>query len=139
MNKKQFSSIILALMILGTRVGFALNVHYCGSQIAAISLASHPSNCGMEMEENEKLPETTSFTKTSCCKDDTLLFQNHEPQKFESDSRVISLSVNAIVPSESFELLKVLISNQGVLLKWVPPPPRKNKIYLLNHSFVVYG
>ena len=56
MNKKQFSSLILALMILGTRVGFALNVHYCGSQIAAISLASHPSNCGMEMEENEKFP-----------------------------------------------------------------------------------
>ena len=87
MNKKQYLSFTLALLIMSTRVGFALNIHYCGHQIAEISLASNPSNCGMEIDQDYQLPEHTSFSKTPCCKDQTLLFQNNEPQKFETESK----------------------------------------------------
>ena len=48
---KQLRSILLLLLFLHSKVGVALNVHYCGGQIAAISWAFLPDNCGIEMKK----------------------------------------------------------------------------------------
>lgn len=139
MNKKQYLSFTLALLIMSTRVGFALNIHYCGHQIAEISLASNPSNCGMEIDQDYQLPEHTSFSKTPCCKDQTLLFQNNEPQKFETESNLVLFGLDKLILNENSFEAPALISRVFLKTNWNPPPPRKNKIFLLNHSFVVYG
>ena len=86
MNRKQAVSLFLAVLIMGTRIGFALNIHYCGTHIAEISLASSPSDCGMEDTANNQYPENPSFAKASCCADETVLYQNQEPQKQEAES-----------------------------------------------------
>jgi hypothetical protein len=93
----------------------------------------------MEINQENQLPEHTSFSKTPCCKDQTLLFQNNEPQKFET---VYNLAFFGFDKSSLIEdLLKVptLISRVVVKMNWNPPPPGNNKVYLLNHSFVDYG
>jgi hypothetical protein len=139
MSKKRFLSLILALLIMSTRVGFALNVHYCGYQIAKISLASNPSDCGMEIEQEKGLPEHTSFSKTPCCKDQTLLFQNSEPQKVETKSKVVIFSLENIPQEKVSSSLFVPVLKKVRFSKWSPPLKRNNKIFLLNHSFVFYG
>ena len=75
MNKKQYVSLILAILLMSTRISFAINVHYCGDQIAEISLASNPFGCEMEIDQDKRLSKYASFSKTPCCKDQILLLQ----------------------------------------------------------------
>ena len=85
MNIKSLVSLFLTLIILTTRVGYALNVHYCNDKIAKISLAYNSSNCGMESNFDSKLNTLDKLTKKSCCEDEIQLFQNHEPQKIDQE------------------------------------------------------
>lgn len=139
MNSKQYSSLILALLIMGTRVGFALNVHYCGNQIAEISLPFNPSNCGMEINQGNQVPEDTSFSKTPCCKDQTLLFQNNDPQKFETVNNLLTFGFGKSSLIEYVFNVSDLISRVFLNINWNPPPPGNNKVYLLHHSFIFYS
>lgn len=66
MRIKKHISIILAFLILGSNVGFAFNVHYCGNKIASISLSSAASS--MEQEKGCCKKKAAS-KKDSCCKD----------------------------------------------------------------------
>tara|TARA_B100001057_G_scaffold106812_1_gene104452 strand:- start:986 stop:1402 length:417 start_codon:yes stop_codon:yes gene_type:complete len=138
MNKKQYVSLILALLLMSTRIGFAINVHYCGHQIAKISLASNPFGCGMEIDQDKRLTQYTNFSKTPCCKDQILLLQNNEPQKFEIDSNLVFFIIEKVIQSDSLFEVPTLFSNIAFDIKYTTPPP-KNKIFLLNHSFIIYG
>ena len=138
MNKKQYVSLILALLLMSTRIGFAINVHYCGHQIAEISLASNPFGCGMEIDQDKRLPKHTNFSKTPCCKDQILLLQNSEPQKFEIDSNLVFFGIEKAIQLESLFEVPALFSNIAFEIKYTTPPP-KNKIFLLNHCFIIYG
>ena len=67
--RKQICS-LLAVLLLVSNIGFAFNVHYCGDEIASVSLKS--SFLSKNTEENccgvvEK--------KSHCCKDKVLHFQ----------------------------------------------------------------
>ena len=86
MKIKSLVSLFLTLTILGTRVGYALNIHYCKDKIAKISLAYNSSNCNMESNFGPKAHSENEFTKKSCCEDDIQLFQNHEPQKIDQEN-----------------------------------------------------
>ena len=86
MKIKSLLSLFLALAILGTRVGYALNIHYCKDKIAKISLAYSPSDCNMDSNFDPKDNLEYEFTKKSCCEDDIQLFQNHEPQKIDQEN-----------------------------------------------------
>lgn len=138
MNKKQYVSLILALILMSTRIGFAINVHYCGHQIAEISLASNPFGCGMETDQDKRFSKHTNFSKTPCCKDQILLLQNNEPQKFEIDSNLVLFGVEKSIQSECLFEVPTLFSNIASKIKYTTPPP-KNKIFLLNHCFIIYG
>ena len=138
MNKKQYVSLILALLLMSTRIGFAINVHYCGHQIAEISLASNPFGCGMETDQDKRFSKHTNFSKTPCCKDQILLLQNNEPQKFEIDSNLVFFGIEKAIQSESLFEVPALFSNVAFKIEYTTPPP-KNKIFLLNHCFIIYG
>jgi|TARA_B100001093_G_scaffold199840_1_gene192042 hypothetical protein len=121
-----------------TRIGFAINVHYCGHQIAEISLASNPFGCGMETDQDKRFSKHTNFSKTPCCKDQILLLQNNEPQKFEIDSNLVLFGIEKSIQSECLFEVPTLFSNIASKIKYTTPPP-KNKIFLLNHCFIIYG
>jgi hypothetical protein len=138
MNPNRIFSVLLATLILGTRVGFALNIHYCGNTIAEISLAYNPQNCGMENEEESQAEQKTSFSEKSCCEDEVFLFQNQEPQKHQTEflSQEVLFTKNALTPIETLKQLD--ITEVEKFLIWCPPNVSK-KLFLIHHSFVFYG
>jgi len=137
MKMKRFLSILLASLLLGTRVGFALNVHYCGDHISKVSLAYSPENCGMEKGKETQIPNALKFSKKSCCEDDVLLFQNHEPQNKhpEVQPKDAPLFVQATVPVNKIENRVLPFVFKPI--HWIPPP-RPNKLFLLQHTLVFY-
>jgi hypothetical protein len=64
--KKQIS-IFLAVLLLVSNVGLAFNVHYCGGEIASVSLTS--------LKAEKGCCEKVASKKDSCCKDKKIVFQ----------------------------------------------------------------
>ena len=139
MKMKQLVSLTLALLILGTRVGYAINVHYCGDRIAEVSLAFITANCGMEPQQDSKDPFRTELSKKSCCNDTTVLFQNHDPQKvhLEFDPPVILFNKVSLFPVFTSGLKILFIPK--IFLNWNIPPPKSYKLFLFQQSFIFYG
>ena len=139
MKSRRLYSFFLALILMSTRVGFALNVHYCGAEIAAISLAHDPTNCGMEAESIQKNSDHKQYSKSNCCQDNILLFQNHEPQNTKGESTPILFSATNSVIQVKVLNNQTYNKEKVPTYKWSLPPTKKAKIYLLNQSLVVYG
>jgi len=137
MNTSKIFSLFLAILILGTRVGFALNVHYCGNTVAEISLAYNPQNCGMENEEESQTEHKTSFSEKSCCADEVFLFQNHEPQKHQTEflSQEVLFTKNTITPFETIQQFSIAEIDNFFIWN---PPPESNKLFLIYNSLVFY-
>jgi hypothetical protein len=68
MNFKKHISVFLAVLLLVSNVGLAFNVHYCGGEIASVSLNSNLST------EKGCCPKTAA-KKDSCCKDKKIVVQ----------------------------------------------------------------
>ena len=92
MQFKKHIALFLAFFVLVSNVGFALNVHYCGNQIASVSLnTATPSN----VEEDC----CSVVGKVShCCKDRIVVIQKKSDQ--------------AIVKSFSLQLGEVVLPKQ---------------------------
>ena len=140
MKMKQLVSLFLALLIFGTRVGFALNVHHCGDQIAEISFAQNPLKCGMEMSQNKASQKERLFSKKACCKDTTLLFQNQEPQTQKN-------FIDSLLEFQFHDLTQFDLEHKNrnyfheirqTLSDWNPPPPPTN-LLSLRQALVFYG
>jgi hypothetical protein len=63
-------SILLTTLLLITNIGLAFNVHYCGDNIASVSLKIPNSNTDFEKDCCGKVIE-----KSSCCKDKVIKFE----------------------------------------------------------------
>ena len=57
MRSKKFASVFLAVLLLMSNIGLALNVHYCGDKIASVSSAF----------SSVESPKKTDNTKKDCC------------------------------------------------------------------------
>lgn len=78
MKFKKHISLLLAIFLLVSNTGFAIDVHYCGGKIASIKPAFLESKETQSLkEENCCPPKATSITnkKESCCKDKVVHFQ----------------------------------------------------------------
>ena len=140
MKIKSLVSLYLTLIILTTRVGYALNIHYCDDKIAKISWAYNSSNCGMESNFDSKLNPIDKLTKKSCCEDEIQLFQNHEPQKIDQEY-FLKVSFIMCIPLR-YSNVKTLKSNFLSKFNIFKPPssPTKTcKLFLKNNSFIFYG
>ena len=140
MKIKSLLSLFLALAILGTRVGYALNIHYCKDKIAKISLAYSPSDCNMDSNFDPKDNLENEFTKKSCCEDDIQLFQNHEPQKIDQENFLkITIVENVFFRDSNFKTLKLHLLSKAYLFNSLSPPAKTCKLFLKNNSFIFYG
>ena len=140
MKIKSLVSLFLTLIILTTRVGYALNVHYCDDKIAKISLAYNSSNCGMESNFDSKLYPLDKLTKKSCCEDEIQLFQNHEPQKIDQENFLkITIIENVFFRDSNFRTLKLHLLSKAYLFNSLSPPTKTCKLFLKNNSFIFYG
>ena len=140
MKIKSLVSLFLTLIILTTRVGYALNVHYCNDKIAKISLAYNSSNCGMESNFDYKLNPLDKLTKKSCCEDEIQLFQNHEPQKIDQED-FLKVTIIKNIPIRHLDI-KTPKSHFFSNLNLFDPtlsPTKTCKLFLKNNSFIFYG
>jgi hypothetical protein len=71
MSFKKQISIFLAILLLVSNVGLAFNVHYCGDEIASVSLNSTLS----PLKSEKGCCETKASKKDSCCKDKKIVVQ----------------------------------------------------------------
>lgn len=69
MNLKKCTGLFLALLLLVSNIGFAFDVHYCGGEIASVSLNTSIS------ASPEKKCCGASEKKSSCCKDKVVKFE----------------------------------------------------------------
>ena len=140
MKIKSLLSLFLALTILGTRVGYALNIHYCKDKIAKISLAYSPSDCNMDSNFDPKTNLENEFTKKSCCEDDIQLFQNHEPQKIDQEYFLkVTIIKNIPLRHSNIKTLKSHFLSKLNLFNPPSPPTKTCKLFLKNNSFIFYG
>ena len=140
MKIKSLVSLFLTLIILTTRVGYALNVHYCDDKIAKISLAYSSSNCGMESNFDSKLNPLDKLAKKSCCEDEIQLFQNHEPQKIDlEDFLKVAIIKNIPLRHLDIKTLKSHFLSKLYIFNPPSPPTKTCKLFLKNNSFIFYG
>ena len=137
MSLRNFKTIFFVLIFLTSKVGLALNVHYCGGHIAEIALAWNVEGCGMSSEKSEDKSQAISLLKKHCCADETIFIQNNEPQKpADSDFKISSLfiSINDLyfIDNININFPKILYLSSKCLIP-------KRKIYLLNQCLIFYG
>lgn len=113
MKFKKHISIFLAVLLLVSNVGLAFDVHYCGGEIASVSLNSTLPSLQTEKGCCEK---KVVSKKDSCCKDKKIVFQK------KTD--------NGIVKSFSFQLDAVYLVPEFQPVVFEARPSFKNKLSL---------
>jgi hypothetical protein len=112
MKFKKHISVFLAVLLLVSNVGLAFNVHYCGGEIASVSL-----NSALPSLQSEKgCCETKSSKKDSCCKDKKIVVQK------KTD--------NVIVKSFSFQFDYAFVVPEYNHIVFTAVPSLKNNLNL---------
>tara|TARA_B100001057_G_C22322532_1_gene746281 strand:- start:268 stop:639 length:372 start_codon:yes stop_codon:yes gene_type:complete len=107
---------------MATRVGYALNVHYCEDKIAKISLAYNSTNCNMESNFQSKSISGNELTKKLCCEHNIQLFQNHELQRIKQDNFLkITIVENVFFRGSNFKTLKSYLLSKAYLFNSLSP------------------
>ena len=134
MNAKDFKSIFFIIILLTSKVGLAINVHYCCGQISEISLAWDAKGCQMQ-----PISDHLGFVvkENHCCNNERVYVQNNTPQK------IVDLSYDVNLPilnydEKGFFFKEEFNLNQKKILRthFIVP---KSKIFLTNSSLIFYG
>ena len=134
MNAKDFKSIFFIIILLTSKVGLAINVHYCCGQISEISLAWDAKGCQMQ-----PISDHLGFVvkENHCCNNERVYVQNNTPQK------IVDLSYDVNLPilnydEKGFFFKEEFNLNQKKILRTHFLVP-KSKIFLTNSSLIFYG
>ena len=137
MNTNSIKAIFFVLIFLTSKIGVALNVHYCGGHIQEIALAWNVEGCGISLEKSQDTHQGLEVTKKQCCHDKTVFIQNNEPHKTSDfELQVTYFAIQQHITC-FFDLSKIIFP-KAVFVK-----PKhlafKEKIFLLHHSLIFYG
>ena len=83
---KRSGAILLAVLYTITVAGFALNLHYCGSRVAAVKINAPAKSCAKPLAK----------TRIKCCKDtklDVKVKDGHEAQPISFLARVFAFEL----------------------------------------------
>ncbi len=73
---KRSGAVLLTMLYVVTVLGFALNLHYCGNEIASVKINAPAVNCGMDKAAG----------KMKCCKDSQLQVKVKDAHQGEETS-----------------------------------------------------
>jgi hypothetical protein len=125
---KRSGGLLLALLYTITVAGFALNLHYCGNEVAALKINAPADSCAKPMAKS----------KMKCCKDSTLevkVKDDHEAQQTSFLARIFAFELPKL-PFEDF-----FLSAQHALLERLfdrapPDSPKEGvSVFLKNCIF----
>ena len=71
----KISSILVAFLVMFSTLSFTVDRHYCGERLVDIAVFSEASGCGMEIEKGND--DVLSFSKKSCCKNETSIVEGN--------------------------------------------------------------
>lgn len=132
MNMKQLRVLLLLLLFLQSKIGVALNVHYCGEHIAKISWAFDAKGCGME----KKIPTTNElqFSQKSCCEDDLIISQNDSDQNINDQEQS-----NVGVLTKTFNpIFKPIVAKHVIVQQMGIRPPPREPLYIKHCAQIFY-
>lgn len=122
--------LVFAIYFLATKLGVALNLHYCGENIARISYAAHKKGCGMEEKPLATLFCSADIQEKSCCKDEVQLIQNKDQNPLV---HIVQLNapVEATTPVARFCCPPQILSSGTVYTTYHHPPhaPPRYQLY----------
>lgn len=134
---KKVISIFLALLFLGSNLGFSMDTHYCGGHAikSVLSFGAHDYDCGMENTVSTCESQNT-IKKMDCCDD--------EHQLIQLDDNLHSTSLNLdINPLFVVAFVQVFIQNAlqikekaELIPDFSPPLPHQNR-QVLYQSFLI--
>ena len=137
MNTNSIKAIFFVLIFLTSKIGVALNVHYCGGHIQEIALAWNAEGCGISLEKSQDTHQGLEVTKKHCCQDKTVFIQNNEPQKTSDSELQVTYFAIQQYNTCSYDVSKIIFP-KAVFVK-----PKhlvfKEKIFLLHHRLIFYG
>lgn len=111
---KRSGALLLTLLYTVTVLGFALNLHYCGTQIASVKIDSPAVSCKMAQE----------CGKMKCCKDKQLRIKVKDAHQAAPVS-IISKLMGFDVPRLSFDGLFTPSHQSAIDLSIDRAPPDK--------------
>lgn len=91
---KRPGAILLAVLYTITVAGFALNLHYCGNEVASVKINAPAKSCVKPMAKS----------KMNCCKDskiDVKVKDDHEAQQTSFLARIFAVEIPKL-PFEDF-------------------------------------
>lgn len=133
MKFKKHISILLAFLILGSNVGFALNVHYCGDKISSVSLNASIS----EVQKEKACCKEKAVKKESCCKDKKIVVQKKAIDKiFKSFS--FQLDSVFLVPEYQSTVFNTIASFKNTLPLLYYCDANAPPLYKLYSQYLLY-
>ncbi|MBC7388785.1 MAG: hypothetical protein H7329_06225 [Opitutaceae bacterium] len=121
-------SLLTLILLAGSRI--AINLHYCGGELASVEFFAKKKDtcnkCGMKKSK-------------SCCQDVTKVFSsqdfNSTNLKFDFEQQLVALPAISFVYSQDDSIEIPLCEN----VNWANAPPnyQKEPLYILNRSFIV--
>ena len=131
---KQLRVLFLLVLFLHSKIGVALNVHYCGGHVASVSSAFSPKNCGME--KPKPVDDQLNFSSKHCCDDDLIVEQNENDQKQPDQDQQLFIGTSVKTPLLTLSMIR--LKQQNASLTTYRPPP-KRKYHQLYCAYIFYG
>lgn len=124
----------MALLVLISTVSFAVEKHYCGDYLMAVSVFSKAETCGMAMIDEMVLP---SVQKNHCCKNETEVIKGQDELKFR-DFEDFTAFQQLFITSYVYSYINLFEDLQQVIPhKDYSPPNLVADIQVLDQVFLI--
>lgn len=133
MNSKVLKSIFFVLILLTSKVGLAINIHYCDGQIFELSMAWDAEGYQVKTFLDQRGLEVR---KNHCCNDEIVYIQNNTPEI----SFVLSYDPDLLIlpdDKQVFIFVKKFYLNQKKIPKAHFHIP-KSKVFPFNSALIFY-
>ena len=138
--KKGFNKILsmtLALLVFGTSITYAVEMHFCAENLVDFSFFNNTSNCA-ELDSNEELIEICAVSEVPCCNSeqvviegqDTLVKSNFEDLTYNQQLFLTSFGYSFI------NLFEGLERNVVPFASYIPPLLVRD-ILILDQTFLI--
>lgn len=132
MNKllQKIVSVSLAFLVLLSTFSFAVDKHFCGDFLVAVSFLGDADGCSMDMDE--------TIIQKSCCKDEMQEIKGQDKLKLSSFEEVkFDQKVFLVAFFEAFILDKTSKTESKTYYKEFPPPDIEIDIQVLYQTFLI--
>lgn len=126
---------LLAALVVLSSLSWTVEEHYCMGRLVDMSVFGESHGCGMEMDDS--LPGQGDDKQSSCCDEQTIVFDGHDQlkvQKVQLDFSPTVLNACWYYVYSSFLLTSPELISP---IEYPPPPVRVKDIQLLDEVFLI--